>query len=368
MPSPVKYASKITECRVCYNSSLIEIGNLGMIGISDFTPKPKQSRKLPLKLVYCGKCTLLQLAHNFNRDLLYKNYWYRSALNKEIVEDLKSIAKEIKGKVHIDIGGNDGTLVMFSPAETKVIVDPSNVYNGVINGVQDYWENVEFKFQANTITAIACIYDLPDPNKFMANVKKHLTDDGIFIAQLMTLEPMIENNDVGNICHEHLEYYSYKSLVQLYEQNGLEIYRVEENDMNGGSYRLFARHLNLGSIHYKEKEYSVQDLRDFFTRVEENKQKFLTWIKDKSVVGYGASTKMGTIVQYYGVSLRYVVDVNADKLNKFTVGDSLVIESIPSWTNYLWVFPYGFIDYFRMKETDYNGRWVTTIPEFKIWT
>lgn len=373
MNSLPKYSSKLTACRICGNSSLVEIGSLGLIGISDFTPKPQQSRKLPLKLVYCVKCTLLQLAHNFNRDLLYKNYWYRSALNKEIIEDLKSIAKEVKGKVHIDIGGGDGTLVMFSPAETKVIVDPSNVYNGVINGAQDYWENVEFKFQADTITAIACIYDLPDPNKFMANIKKHLADDGIFMAQLMTLEPMIENNDVGNICHEHLEYYSYKSLVQLYEQNGLEIYRVEENDMNGGSYRLFARHLNLGSIHYKEKEYSIQDLKDFFTRVEYNKQKFLDWMgrdwqtaPNRMIAGYGASTKMGTILQYYGVSPMYVVDVNPDKIGKYTVAGSQVIDKIPEGIEYLWVFPYGFIDYFKEKETDYRGKWVTTIPEFKL--
>ena len=46
------------------------------------------------------------------------------------------------------------------------------------------------------------------------------------------------NNDVGNICHEHLEYYSYKSLVYLFEKNGLEIFKVEENNINGGSYRL----------------------------------------------------------------------------------------------------------------------------------
>lgn len=369
MDSRAKYSTKITQCRICGNSSLIEIGNLGLIGISDFTPEPQKSRKLPLKLVYCGKCTLLQLAHNFNRDLLYKNYWYRSGLNKAIIEDLKSIAKEVKGNVHTDIGFNDGTLLKHSPAEIKIGVDPSNIEaEGEIRRYHMYWE--EFNpdtIKADTITAIACIYDLPDPNKFMANVKKHLTDDGIFIAQLMTLEPMIENNDVGNICHEHLEYYSYKSLVQLYEQNGLEIYRVEENGMNGGSYRLFARHLKLGSIHYKEKEYSVQDLRDFFTRVEENKQKFLQWYKQgHTVVGFGASTKMGTITQYYGYSPLFIVDINPDKIGKYTITGAKVIDKIPKNTEYLWVFPYGFIDYFKEKEKDYKGTWITTIPNFQI--
>ena len=29
---------------------------------------------------------------------------------------------------------------------------------------------------------------------------------------------MLEKNDLGNICHEHLEYYSYKSLIYLFEK------------------------------------------------------------------------------------------------------------------------------------------------------
>ena len=63
---------------------------------------------------------------------------------------------------------------------------------------------------------------------------------------------MLEKNDVGNICHEHLEYYSYDSLKYLFEKNGLEIFKVEENSINGGSYRIFARLYKNGSINYPE--------------------------------------------------------------------------------------------------------------------
>ena len=68
----------------------------------------------------------------------------------------------------------------------------------------------------------------------------------------MTLAPMLEKKDLGNVCHEHLEYYSYKSLVKLYEQNGLEIFKVVENDIQGGSYQIWARKLNEGSIEFEE--------------------------------------------------------------------------------------------------------------------
>ena len=58
-------------------------------------------------------------------------------------------------------------------------------------------------------------YDLENPNKFIKDAADILHDDGIFIAQLMCLKSMIKQNDVGNICHEHLEFYSLKSLKYL---------------------------------------------------------------------------------------------------------------------------------------------------------
>jgi len=359
---------KILQCRVCYNKKLIKIGSLGNIAISNFTKTPQKGNTYPLELVYCMDCTLLQLAHNTPRRLLFKAYWYQSHINKVIARNLKEIARQCQG-VHIDIAANDGTLLKYSKAKTKIAVEPSNIKPDGFKWVQDYWENVTTK-HADTITAIACLYALPSPNKFMQNITAHLKPKGIFIAQLMTLHPFIKNNDVGNICHEHLLYYSYKSLVRLYEQNGLEIFKVEINKINGGSYRLFARHYQNGSISFKEKTYGVKEFKEFFERIENNRRKMIvflkTLLKTHNVVGFGASTKMGTIVQYYKTGPKVIVDVDPAKLGLYTVDQALIVDKIPKETEYLWVFPYGFIDYFKKKEKNYKGMWVTTIPNFKI--
>ncbi len=361
---------KITKCRICKYGYLVKIGSLGKIAISDFTDTPQKGKKYPLELVYCVRCTLLQLAHNTPRNLLYGDYWYVSGLNPVIVEDLKEIASLVKGNTHIDIAANDGTLLKFSKAKYKYAVDPSNIKPKVGMWVNDYWENVVLE-PVDTITAIACLYDLPDPNKFIRNVKMHLKHDGLFISQFQPLEQMIELNDVGNICHEHLEFYSYNSLVYLFEQNGLEIFKVERNKMNGGSYRIFARHLKKGSVKFKEKEYGVRELKDFFKRIEDNKENMVKFFRlpkniGQAIVGFGASTKMGTITQYYGVRPYFVVDVNPKKIGKYTISGSLIVDKIPKEAKYLWVFPYGFIDYFKKKEKGYKGKWITTIPKFKI--
>lgn len=359
---------KIKQCRICNNNKLVQIGSLGSIAISNFTKTPQKANTYPLELIYCQDCMLLQLSYNTPRRLLYKNYWYQSHINPVIVNNLKEIARLCRG-THIDIAANDGTLLKYSRAKIKIAVDPSNIKPDGFKWIKDYWENVATK-PADTITAIACLYDVPNPNKFMRNIKAHLKPNGVFIAQLMTLQPFIENRDVGNICHEHLLYFSYKSLVRLYEQNGLEIYKVEQNGINGGSYRIFARLKQKGSIKFQEKEYTTLELRDFFKQIEKNKEDMISFLKGESVYGYGASTKANTILQYYNIDDRLVkgiVDINPNKKGRYTIWTNIpIIGRIPNDCKYLWVFPYGFIDYFMKKEKNYKGKWITVVPKFKI--
>ena len=98
------------------------------------------------------------------------------------------------------------------------------------------------------ITAIGMFYDLENPNQFIRDAALTLDENGIFIAQLMCLKSMVLKNDIGNICHEHIEFYSLKSLKYLFENNGLEIFKLEENDINGGSFRIYCRKYVNGSI------------------------------------------------------------------------------------------------------------------------
>ena len=66
----------------------------------------------------------------------------------------------------------------------------------------------------------------------------------------------------------------------MYETNGLEIYKVTENNVNGGSYRIFARKLNRGSIDYPEKT-SKEDINNFINSVNTSKEKTYRFINDE---------------------------------------------------------------------------------------
>ena len=379
-------------CRICDSPNLKPILSFGEIYISTFVEKEGDNiGKAPLELVLCEKCQLLQLKHTAPQELIYaKKYWYKSGINPVIVKDLQEIVSSVgklgimeEGDTWIDVGANDGTLLKMVPIEfRRVGVEPATNLLQELRGncdvvFPDFWENYDSQYKAKTVTAIGMFYDSEDPNKFIGNVKKHLAPGGVFVSQFMTLRPMIEKNDLGNIVHEHLEYYSYESVKNLFERNGLEIFRVEENGINGGSYRLYARHLHLGSITYSETQ---PDYEAFAERIEDNKTKVVAFIEDavaagKKVYGYGASTKGNTILQYYGLDNKLIsgiADPNPEKIGKFTVGTHILVvpeEEAREKADYFLILPWGFEDSFVSKEkgwVDKGGAFLRHTPNFAV--
>lgn len=147
--------------------------------------------------------------------------------------------------------------------------------------------------------------------------------------------------------------------------------------MNGGSYRLFVRHYKHGSVKFKEKTYTLKDFKNFFMQIEQNKKKFIEFMRTcnkngQKIVAYGASTKGNTIIQYYGLnseSVPAVVDVNPKKIGRFLVKSGIpIVDTIPD-CDYLWVLPYAFIDYFKVKEKAFQkngGKFVVCTPRVKV--
>ncbi len=91
----------IDSCRVCGFKKLIPILSLGDLYVSDFLgTEAAEARRAPLELVLCnekdGGCGLLQLKHTVSPKVMYRNYWYRSGMNKTMTDELTDIAGEIE--------------------------------------------------------------------------------------------------------------------------------------------------------------------------------------------------------------------------------------------------------------------------------
>jgi len=395
---------KVNYCLLCKNKKIKKVFSLGNLFVSNFVNKNQISKgiKSPLTLMYCSNCTLLQLSHIAPQEIMYKRfYWYRSGVTKIMRRALKDIyysslkyIKLKKNDVVLDIGANDGTLLKYFGKNIKTIgCEPANNLISKLKRncdfvLNDFWSYKKLNKLVNKnklnkpkiITAIGMFYDLEDPNKFIRDSVLALDDKGIFIAQLMCLKSMIEKNDIGNICHEHIEFYSLKSLKYLFENNGLEIFKIEENDINGGSYRIFCRKFNKGSIPLP-KENVLTSVKKFVKRANRNKQITMNFIKkqikkEKKIFLYGASTKGNTILQYYKLNnkiIPFAAERSPEKWKKYTVGTGIKIisekEARKLKPDYFFVTPWGFIKEFIKREHSWlkkGGKFIVPFPKFKL--
>ena len=400
-------------CRICDSPSLIKLYSLGNLYISNFVKPGKTGIKAPLEMMICDKCKLVQLHHSAPQEILYaRYYWYRSGVTDTMKKALRDITLEIEkniplknGDVVLDIGSNDGTLLRSYKIKNLVKVGVEPALNlakygkqGVDIFINDFWNIKSYKKNVNKkakiITAIGMFYDMEDPGKFIKDISLALDENGIFITQLMCLKNMLDTNDIGNICHEHLEFYSLKTLKYLFEKNNLEIINIEYNHINGGSYRIFTRLIGSKINPFKEsgkrlRYYfasekglnSIKTHLDFFKRIEENKKKTVNFIKSEVLKGkkiwvYGASTKGNTILQYFGINNKYIIGASErspDKWGKVTIGTNIPIysETIArkAKPDYFLVMPYAFINEFYKREKNWlkqGGKFILPLPKFKI--
>jgi NDP-4-keto-2,6-dideoxyhexose 3-C-methyltransferase len=400
-----KKIKRVTNCLLCKNNKLKPIFDLGNLYVSNFVNKKNilKGIKSPLNLLYCNNCTLIQLSHLAPQEIMYRRfYWYKSGVTKTMRMGLKKlfidcvkIARLKKNDVVLDIGANDGTLLnYFKQKKIKTVgCEPAKNLTKELKKncnflINNFWSKKElFKLlnkkkikKPKLITAIGMFYDLEDPNKFIRDAADSLDDKGVFVAQLMSLKSMIEKNDLGNICHEHIEFYSFKSIKFLFENNGLEIFKISKNDINGGSYRFYCRKYKNGSIKLP-KENVLSMMKKFVTRVKNNRTRTVNFIKKqinkgKKIFLYGASTKGNTVLQYYGLNnktIPYAAEKTPFKWGKYTIGTGIKIISEKEAKEYkpdfFFVTPWGFIKEFIVREKKWlknGGKFILPFPKMKI--
>lgn len=402
--------SERSTCRACYSNNLTPLFSLGSQYVNDF-PLPAdvyKAPRVPITLDLCNDCTMVQLRHTAPQELLYtRHYWYRSGVTdtmraalRDITATIESLVDLRAGDIVLDIGSNDGTLLRsYSvPGLHTVGVEPATNLaeegaKGVHTFISDFWPSAVYKCKpARAITAIGMFYDLEDPNPFIAAIAENLADDGLFVAQLMCLRNMVELGDVGNFAHEHLEFYSLRSLQFLFRKHGLEIIDVETNTVNGQSYRLYCRHRGVLSVAPKrgahlrieqalKAEAALDDpefYRDFHLRLELNKDRVVRFVRraltqGKRVWVYGASTKGNVILQYYHLNSSMIegaAERSPEKCGRVTVGTGIPIyseeEARKQKPDYFLVLPYAFINEFLEREKpwqiQHGGKFIVPLP------
>lgn len=414
----------IIACRSCGSDDLSEILSLGNQGLSDFIEMSNHKKipRYPLELVLCRKCNLLQMRHTTPPDQLYtERYGYRSGINQTTKSDLVNITEQSEkimtlkpNDIVVDIGCNDGTLLSSyrTPGLMHVGFDPVTTFTKYFkenlkdNGPKKYkLFNTYFdsalylkyfgKKKAKVVTAISMFYDLDDPNKFLKNIKEILHPNGLFIVQQNYLVGMLIQCAFDNIVHEHLEYYSLESFENLIRKHHLEVFDVEQTDINGGSFRTFIR-LKGSKINRSGGLKRVKEMRnlekklfldntktyfDFAKRVNKIRSSLKRFIvsqtrKGKKVYIYGASTRGNTFIQACGLdhkNIKAAAERNQDKWGKKIASTGIPIiseeQARKDCPDYFLVLPWFFRQEFLDREKEYlisGGKMIFPLPRLEI--
>lgn len=409
--------TKIDKCRVCGNSHLERVLDLGEQVLTGVFPSNKNDdiTKGPLHLVKCtGEgdiCGLLQLEHSYDLDEMYgDNYGYRSGLNKSMVKHLHEKVTRILGQIDlhdgdlvIDIGSNDSTTLQAYPTSGPILVgiDPTgvkfhNYYPSHIKLIPDFFSSALLREQfpdkkAKVVTSFSMFYDLENPMGFMQEVHDVLADDGIWVFEQSYMPTMLEMNSYDTACHEHLEYYGLSQIKWMSDHVGFSIIDVEFNDINGGSFSVTVKKSIKGkdSCHSQVVDDILKNERDlklnsldpyikFSERVKKLKTELIDFVSkvksdNKTICVLGASTKGNVLLQYCEFTekdIPYVGEVNPEKYGHYTPGTKIPIisedELMKKEPDFLLVLPWHFKEFFLASGKFGKSKLVFPLPELSV--
>ncbi|GAC1304780.1 MAG: class I SAM-dependent methyltransferase [Mucilaginibacter sp.] len=406
--------TEIKKCRISGSSNLITVLSLGEQYLTGVFPKSvdEQVTKGPLDLVWCPDSGLLQMKQSYSLDEMYgDNYGYRSGLNSSMVKHLEQKIRTLERIVNltdndlvIDIGSNDATsLKAYSGKHRKVGIDPTGLkfkeyYTDDISLIPDFFTAGKFKAnfpndKARIITSIAMFYDLESPIEFVKDIESCLAEDGIWHFEQSYMPSMLRTNSYDTICHEHLEFYSFKVVKEMLESCGMRVIDVQMNAINGGSFAVTACKKNgkyvsnepiINWLLKQEEDMGLdtpKPYRDFEERVFKHRKNLTDLIKalvadGKKIIGYGASTKGNVLLQFCGLTsehIPYIAEVNEEKFGSFTPGTHIPIiseaEAKAMNPDYFFVLPWHFKDNILSREKEYlakGGKFIFPLPEIEI--
>jgi SAM-dependent methyltransferase len=234
---------------------------------------------------------------------------------------------------------------------------------------------------------------VPDINDFVAGFTVLLKPQGVATFEFPHLMQMIQNNQFDTIYHEHFSYLSLTAVKQIFEQNGLNIFDVQELPTHGGSLRVFAQRADTG-LHQNTSAVTELLSRElaagikteayylgFQQRANQVKHDLMSFLikaksEGKKVIGYGAAAKGNTLINYAGIKadlLPSVVDLNPAKDGKFLPGSRIPIvgeDVIKKYKpDYIVILPWNLREEVKAQLSyvqDWGCKFVTAVPTLQI--
>jgi len=361
-----------------------------------------------LGVAFDGTTKLVTQTEYVDPPLMFNDdYVYRGSMSQTMREHFKKLSTLLwkndnpMPKV-LEIGSNDGVFLKHWPNDSTIAVEPCGNFaketrNMGYKTYADFWDTKlaeEIKLvdgERDIIFAANCICHIPDLDETFKAINLLLKETGVFIFEDPSLAEVINNNSYDQIYDEHPHVFSVIALDNLLNRNGLEIVKVENLSVHGGSNRIYAMKKGVGTVDVsveQNKTYErilgldkLETFVRFAEKVNQSKSDLLRLLKKckeegKKVISYGASSKSTTIFNYCGIGpelISYITDTTPEKQGKLSPGMHIPVMSPEQGFNetvdYAYLGAWNFIQEIKNKEIDFvkgGGKFISHVPLVKF--
>jgi methylation protein EvaC len=403
------------NCRICKEvlEFPISYGNMpianGFLKKEDFSTE----YKFEMKVSFCDNCKMFQLIDQPDPKMMFhENYAFFSSTSKSMEIHFEKMAKNyflnfIPNKEEafvVELGSNDGIMLQhFAKLGIKHLgVEPSSNVAEVARekGVEcisaffgeDTAKEILSKHgYADIISAANVMCHIPDLESVGKGVACLLKISGIFVFEDPYLGDVIQKTSYDQIYDEHVYLFSVQSVQNAFSPYGLTVFHVEPQYTHGGSMRYYlcrdGQHEVRDSV---KKQLGIEailgldtpDTYKFFEKnCEKNKNDLLGLVKElkskgKRVVGYAATSKSTTILNYCGIGpdlIEYICDTTPLKQGKYSPGMHIPIKPYEDFKkdspDYVILFAWNHAKEIFDKEKDFiqsGGKWIIFVPEVTV--
>ena len=361
----------INKCRISGSDNLLPILDLGLQPLANSLKKTniEAEDKFPLSISFCPQSSLVQLNETINKNILFDHYiWltgtstttsiYADVFSNNIIDKLEID----KDNFIVEIASNDGTfLKSFIDKGYKNIlgIDPAlNLaklanQNGV-NTLPEYMNSItanniiaNYK-KAKVVIARNVIPHTSDILEVIRGIKIMLEEDGYGVIEFHNAKTIIEELHYDSIYHEHLFYFSIKSITFLLNNFQLYPFDISFSHISGGScvlyfsQKIMKKSFKLVNAINHEEAAKINEFstwKKFADKVFEHRLKtknFFNEFTDKKIIGFGSSARSQTYLNFCGLTpddIKLIIDNNPLKHNHFTPGSSIPIVSFEKGIN-----------------------------------
>jgi len=287
----------------------------------NYFSKPKKIRLKfkNLRLNLCRNCDHIfqatkpsqkiidQFYSNNNQYGLKTNNYFINLREDKKIERITNMLKKhsLRNKKILDIGGYNGYFLKKIKVEKKFkfLLDPDKacLKNNFLykkNITNSYFDkNFSDKYESffDIVVSRHVIEHVLDPNKFVNNLNKILKQDSILIVETPSIEKILEYSKTREICHQHINYFSKKSLRILFKNFFIIKSYI---DSSGDHTFIMKKNSNKQIKNYYKNEPITKDnkyFKNFLNNIILRKnyfQNFLFKNKSEKTWLYGASTSI----------------------------------------------------------------------------